>query len=163
MQQRKKYLPLKVKQARLASRALLHYYVRVRKRRPHLAGCNTASHATLLVEESFFTTYYPPRQSATMDVVLEVFDTLLFDRLYANLLPAFPQPQKSYAPDGTYSSMRQAPTAYTYEPASQFLPSFLEPSDFINMSRMPRNDPLRQFISLYTITTYVSNIRPNEM
>lgn len=88
-----------------------------------------------------------------MDVVLEAFDTFLFDRLYASVLPAFPQTFSNQAkvPNATYSSARQRPTSYNYEPASQYL-SF-EPSDFAYMSQWPRNNMYRQAISLYLITT----------
>ena len=94
-----------------------------------------------------------------MDIVLEVFDTFLFDRLYAELLPAFPSHQFAklqHPPSSTFSSVRQSPTAYQYEPASAFL-SF-EPSDFAYMSRWPRNNICRQAISLYAITAYVASV-----
>ena len=89
-----------------------------------------------------------------MDVVLEAFDTFLFDRLYATFLPAFPNHvvAPKLAADGTYSSMRQLPTgpAYNFEPASQLF-SF-EPSDAAYMSQLPRNNIYRQLLSLYIIT-----------
>lgn len=89
-----------------------------------------------------------------MDFVLECFDSVLFDRMYAHLLPAFPQLEKPQTPDATYSSMRQMPTGYTYEASSHFLPTFLGPSDFTYMSQWPRSNPWRQAISLYIITSY---------
>jgi len=104
-----------------------------------------------------------------MDVVLEVFDQYLGDRVWAYLLPAFPLaqsvllPSKSdlLQPNGTYSSMRQAATgvssAYTYHPASQYM-SF-EPSDFAYMSQWDRNNIWRQAASLFTLTLYVSSLR----
>ncbi len=86
-----------------------------------------------------------------MDVVLEIFDTFIFDRLYAKLLPAFPPPAlQTNTANATFSSIRQAPIGYVYEHASQFLK--LEPSDFAYMSRWSRNNIYRQALSLYLIT-----------
>ncbi|TKA72268.1 Delta(7)-sterol 5(6)-desaturase, partial [Cryomyces minteri] len=94
-----------------------------------------------------------------MDVVLEVFDTFLFDRLYAAVLPASPATaayrglqNTKFLPNATWSSMREAGTAaaYKYQPASQYF-SF-EPSDLAYMSRWPRDDMWRQALSLYLIT-----------
>jgi len=42
------------------------------------------------------------------------------------------------------------PTAYSYEPASQFM-SF-EPSDFAYMSQWPRDNIYRQAFNLFLIT-----------
>lgn len=90
-----------------------------------------------------------------MDVVLDVFDTLAFDRIYASLLPVVSRPVEIFTQNGTYTSMQQLPIPYEYVPASKWLPYVLEPSELINMSRMLRNDPVRQAISLYIITAYV--------
>ncbi|KAL9117153.1 MAG: hypothetical protein Q9187_006313 [Circinaria calcarea] len=93
-----------------------------------------------------------------MDVVLEVFDTFLLDRLYAILLPATSPSVASTAvkdavkdaATATFTSMREAPTSY--HAASQFLQ--LEPSDFAYMSAWPRDNACRQTLSLYLITWY---------
>ncbi|KAI9716304.1 MAG: c-5 sterol desaturase [Chrysothrix sp. TS-e1954] len=89
-----------------------------------------------------------------MDVVLEGFDTFLFDRLYATFLPATSNyaPIPKLAADGTYSSMRQMPTrpSYSFRPASELF-SF-QPSDYAFMSQWPRNNVYRQTLSLYIIT-----------
>jgi len=86
-----------------------------------------------------------------MDVVLEIFDTFIFDRLYAKFLPAFPQSAlQTNTANATFASIRQAPTGYVYEPASQLLK--LEPSDFAYMSMWSRNNIYRQATSLYLIT-----------
>lgn len=94
-----------------------------------------------------------------MDVVLEVFDTFFFDRLYATILPSSHAQYAQYAtaqtaPNGTYSSMREVPTPYAstyeYRPASEFL-SF-EPSEYAYMSRWTRDDIYRQLVTLYLIT-----------
>jgi len=103
-----------------------------------------------------------------MDVVLEIFDQYVGDRLWAYMLPAFPGAQSALSPsksdlllpNGTYSSMRQAATgvssAYTYHPASQYMN--LEPSDFAYMSQWNRNNVWRQAASLFAITLYVLNL-----
>lgn len=94
-----------------------------------------------------------------MDVVLEIFDTFTLDRLYATLLPLTPSmlafstiDPLATSPNATWSSMREAatPAAYTFQPASQYL-SF-EPSSYAYMSRWPRDNIFRQFISLFLIT-----------
>jgi len=87
-----------------------------------------------------------------MDVVLEVFDTFIFDRLYAVLLPAssiaFTKNTVKNAATSTFSSMREMPTALNH--ASQFLQ--LEPSPFAYMSAWSRDNIWRQLLSLYLIT-----------
>ena len=87
-----------------------------------------------------------------MDIVLEVIDTFLFDRLYATLLPASSvNAAKAAIKDAatsTFSSVREMPTAY--HAASQFLQ--LEPSQFAYMSAWPRDCIWRQALSLYLIT-----------
>ena len=87
-----------------------------------------------------------------MDVVLEVFDTFLFDWLYAKGLPTSSPPvTKSVIQDAattTFSSMREMPT--TYHAASQFLQ--LKPSHFAYMSSLPRDNMWRQLFSLFLIT-----------
>ncbi|MCJ1227742.1 c-5 sterol desaturase [Toensbergia leucococca] len=86
-----------------------------------------------------------------MDIVLEVFDTFIFDRLYANFLPANLPAISRYVAKGatsTFSSMRELPTAY--HPATQFLQ--LEPSQYAYMSAFTRDNIWRQALSLYLIT-----------
>jgi len=88
-------------------------------------------------------------------VVLEVVDTFLFDRIYATLLPASPAVIAANlaakdAPTSTFSSMREGPTPFHFQPASQLL-SF-EPGPYAYMSSWPRDDAWRQAISLYLIT-----------
>ncbi|KAF2114950.1 hypothetical protein BDV96DRAFT_646813 [Lophiotrema nucula] len=87
-----------------------------------------------------------------MDIVLELFDTFLFDPIYATLLPAHSPTPKANA---TYSSLREQPTGFQpvgwqYAPASDYI-SF-KPSHYAYESRLPRDDWLRQFITLYLIT-----------
>lgn len=94
-----------------------------------------------------------------MDVVLEIFDTFLFDRLYAMALPASKATYLNnmlkdvVVPSPTFSSMREAPTAIHH--ASQFLS--LQPGPYAYMSALPRDSAWRQGISLYLITWYVDS------
>ena len=90
-----------------------------------------------------------------MDVVLEVFDTFLLDRLYATIWPAFELSlaneivgDRHHTP--TFSSVREVPTPI--HPASQFLS--LEPSPYAYLSKMPRDNIYRQGLSLFIITWY---------
>jgi len=89
---------------------------------------------------------------ALMDVVLEVFDTFLFDKLYAAALPAVPSfSAQKLAPNATFANVGRLPAVtYSYEPASRFM-SF-EPSEFAYMSQWSRNNVFRQGVSLFLIT-----------
>lgn len=90
-----------------------------------------------------------------MDIVLEVFDTFLFDRFWSTLYPAstFHYP-KNLPTDATttFSSMRELPTAI--HSSTQFFQ--LAPSRYAYMSEWPRDNIWRQFFSLYLITWYAS-------
>lgn len=86
-----------------------------------------------------------------MDIVLEVFDTFLFDRLYATALPASIVSyggQTSGHATSTFSSMRELPTSV--HPSTQLWK--LEPSEYAFMSSWPRDSVWRQTLSLYLIT-----------
>ena len=88
-----------------------------------------------------------------MDVVLEIFDTFLFDRLYAAVLPASrPSSSHPVAKDATatFSSMRELPTAIAR--TNQLFQ--LEPSKYAYMSHWERDNVWRQGISLYIVTWY---------
>jgi len=83
-----------------------------------------------------------------MDVVLEGFDTYLFDRIYAQWFPA------SNATITTNSGDWKAQAAnhsdYQFYPASNYL-SF-PPSSWIHRSSWPRDNIWRQTLSLHLIT-----------
>lgn len=101
-----------------------------------------------------------------MDFVLEIFDTLAFDRLYANLLPISPAVStfdpistiaaswKGYAEwNATYTQPiggEFARSGWQFEPASSFF--HIEPSEYAYMSRWDRDNVYRQFVSLYIVT-----------
>ncbi|KAL1608378.1 c-5 sterol desaturase [Paraconiothyrium brasiliense] len=90
-----------------------------------------------------------------MDLVLEGFDSFLFDPIYATLLPA---KTPGLSPNATFSSLREVPTAasyaaqnnWQYEPASQYL-SFT-PGKYAYMSEWARDDWRRQLVTLFLIT-----------
>lgn len=93
-----------------------------------------------------------------MDIVLEVFDTFLGDRIYAALLPASLSSSTTFLAgkddaNSTLSFFGDA-QSYVYEPASTYL--YLEPSKYAYMSAWPRDNIYRQTISLYFITWYVA-------
>jgi lathosterol oxidase len=94
-----------------------------------------------------------------MDIVLEIFDTLLFDRMYSAILPAsstspFLQAAKHNA-SSTFSSLREGATItpqhkWLYEPASQIIS--LQPTKWAYSSAWPRDSVARQATSLFLIT-----------
>ncbi|KAK5001238.1 c-5 sterol desaturase [Elasticomyces elasticus] len=93
-----------------------------------------------------------------MDVVLELFDTFLLDRLYASAFPITPSAAVYHAfdlaqsPNRTWSGLQEAGVGsmYKYQPASSYL-SF-QPSAWAHMSQWPRDNAWRQLLSLYMIT-----------
>lgn len=101
-----------------------------------------------------------------MDVVLEVFDTFLFDRIYANALPISPSVStfdpvstlaaslKSFASnESAFNFSQEAPlarSAWQWEPSNSYFS--LQPSEFAYMSRWDRDNIYRQFLSFYIIT-----------
>ncbi|KAF2490470.1 hypothetical protein BU16DRAFT_494513 [Lophium mytilinum] len=89
-----------------------------------------------------------------MDLVLELFDTFLFDPIYATVFPAS-SAFSGLKGNATLSSIREAATGipaavWQYEPASEYL-SFT-PGKYAYMSELPRDDWRRQLLSLFIIT-----------
>lgn len=106
--------------------------------------------------------------SLAMDVVLELFDTYVFDRLYATVLP-IRSSVSSFNPISTISASFKgydanatfdpsviladgnlARSGWQFEPASQFF-SF-QPSEYAWQSRWDRDNIYRQAVSFYLIT-----------
>lgn len=102
-----------------------------------------------------------------MDVVLELADTYMFDRLYANLLPiqsaftaldpistltaGFKSLDNSTSfNDASQAAAAVAQSSWQFEPASQYFS--VQPSEYAWMSRWDRDNLWRQFISFYIIT-----------
>lgn len=88
-----------------------------------------------------------------MDVVLELADTFVFDRVWATLLPAKTALTHHNA-SATFSSMREGATLvpqqkWAWEPATQYF-SF-PPTDYAWMSQWARDNTSRQFIELFLI------------
>jgi lathosterol oxidase len=87
-----------------------------------------------------------------MDVILEAFDTFVADHVYAYLLPVQPAPYDFPKTSATNSSVPVL-NSWTYKPATQFVQ--FTPSQAAYMSSWPRDNPLRQFMTLFSITWYV--------
>lgn len=92
-----------------------------------------------------------------MDVILEIWDLLIGDRLYAAALPATLKSSPSLSTliqdaNNTLSLFGDA-RSYTYEPATTYL--YLEPSKYAYLSMWPRDNVYRQASSLFLITWYV--------
>jgi lathosterol oxidase len=88
-----------------------------------------------------------------MDVILEIFDTFLFDRLYAEALPASP-PYSITVGDGVNAANVSLgkTVGYIYTPSTSYFT--LEPSKYAYMSSWPRDYVYRQGFTLYLITWY---------
>ncbi len=90
-----------------------------------------------------------------MDIVLQIFDTFLFDRFYTAVYPAssmFYTENAVKQATATFSSMREMPTIV--HPTTQFF--HLAPSQYAYMSQWPRDNIWRQFLTLYLITWYAT-------
>lgn len=87
-----------------------------------------------------------------MDIVLELWDTFLGDRLYSTVLPS------SLASNAAATSppyaLWGASKPFVYEPATMWI--YLEPSQYAYMSAWPRNNIYRQFLSFFLIVWYVA-------
>ena len=101
--------------------------------------------------------------SPAMDVVLEIFDSFLFDAIYATVLPAdSTSPVSRYVKSvatATWSSIREGstdwpyqPQEWSYEPATRFFS--IQPSHWAYESSLPRDNPYRQLLTLFLITLY---------
>lgn len=82
-----------------------------------------------------------------MDVVLEVLDTFVGDYLYATLHPARPAPYDYPNPPSNETVAGQVFSAWTYQPSTYLFS--LTPSKYAYQSAWPRDNILRQSISLY--------------
>ncbi|KAK3676444.1 c-5 sterol desaturase [Recurvomyces mirabilis] len=108
-----------------------------------------------------------------MDVVLELADTFLFDRLWANLLPINPAVAnfdpistitagfKGFDYNATYNAASSAAlagdaslarSAWSFQPSSEWFS--VQPSEFAWMSRWDRDNVWRQMLTLYVITWF---------
>lgn len=89
-----------------------------------------------------------------MDIILELWDTFIGDRLYSTLLPASLSSSVSlpaFVNAAANTSMALfGPEPYVYEQATQMI--YLEPSKYAYLSAWPRNNVYRQFTSFFLIT-----------
>lgn len=92
--------------------------------------------------------------SSIMDIILELWDTFIGDRLYSTLLPASLSSSVSlpaFVNAAANTSMALfGPEPYVYEQATQMI--YLEPSKYAYLSAWPRNNVYRQFTSFFLIT-----------
>lgn len=91
-----------------------------------------------------------------MDIILELWDTFIGDRLYAAALPAslsssISLPGFANAANSTMA-LFGSPEPFVYEQATQMI--YLEPSKYAYLSAWPRNNVYRQFTSFFLITWY---------
>lgn len=94
-----------------------------------------------------------------MDIVLELFDTVAFDYLYAATLPVKSTAQLVSSLPASGLNATQATQAghngYVYNPASVYLQ--MEPSKYAYLSAVTRDNPYRQGFTLFLITWYAKN------
>ena len=83
-----------------------------------------------------------------MDIVLSVFDTAFFDRIYATALP-----RTDLAGNATAPFYGQKPIEL--DPVSEQFG--WQPSEYAYASQLGRDDSIRQLLSLFLITWYVRN------
>ena len=110
-----------------------------------------------------------------MDFVLEIFDSVMFDRMYANLLPrasafsAFDPIStitagkgfdNSTSFDSATAGVDVLRSTWQFEPASKYMS--VQPSEYAYMSRWDRDNVWRQTISLYILTWYVAESLQHE-
>ena len=91
-----------------------------------------------------------------MDVILELFDVFVGDRMYAAALPASLTESPNWATliddyNNTLSLFGNAQT-FVYKPATAYL--YMEPSKYAYLSVWPRDNIFRQALSLFLITWY---------
>ncbi|KAJ5658043.1 uncharacterized protein N7484_001692 [Penicillium longicatenatum] len=89
-----------------------------------------------------------------MDIILELWDTFIGDRMYSALLPnsiasSVSLPGFVNAANSSLSLFGAA-EPFIYEPATQLI--HLEPSKYAYLSAWPRNNMYRQFTSFFLIT-----------
>lgn len=85
-----------------------------------------------------------------MDIILEVWDTFVADHLYAAVLPAKSAPLDFPEHGFSNGSVPQSFSTWQFEPATQYWT--LEPFPAAYMTSVPRDNAIRQFLSLYAIT-----------
>ena len=102
-----------------------------------------------------------------MDIILEIVDTLVLDRVYATLFPAstsqFFRHKLNNATTSTFSSLREGATpapqyTYIFEPASRLVS--LNPTEWAYKSSLPRDNVIRQGFSLFAIVWFAYNYIP---
>ncbi|KAK2007027.1 hypothetical protein LZ32DRAFT_663160 [Colletotrichum eremochloae] len=88
------------------------------------------------------------KSRVVMDVVLEIIDTFIGDKLHDTLLPAHATPYDF--PNYTVNATALPLSIWKYKPSTYMFS--LEPSEAAYMSAWPRDNIFRQFTSLFLIT-----------
>ncbi len=100
-----------------------------------------------------------------MDIALEIWDTVIGDRLYSALLPASLSSSLSAPGFPTTAnstlSLFGATEPFVYEPATKLI--YLEPSKYAYLSAWPRNNIYRQFSSFFLIVWYAVVHHPSSL
>lgn len=99
----------------------------------------------------------PSTVTPAMDIILELWDTFVGDRLYSAILPtslssSVALPAFVNAASNTSLALFGADKPFVYEPATHLI--HLEPSKYAYLSAWPRNNIYRQFTSFFLITWY---------
>lgn len=84
-----------------------------------------------------------------MDIVLELTDTFIADYVYAYFHPSRPAPY-DFPHAAKANASVPAFSAWSYHPATKFFS--VEPSPAAYLSAWPRDNPIRQVITLFFIT-----------
>lgn len=96
-----------------------------------------------------------------MDLVLEVLDTVVFDRFYATLWPLNDGGVFSSTNGTSYSSITESPALinnFHFKPSTQYFQ--VPPSKWAYLTTWERYNPWRQMLSLYLITLYANPSPP---
>jgi lathosterol oxidase len=84
-----------------------------------------------------------------MDVVLEIVDRFVLDRLYATVYPLSAERLSMVLDSGFNGTLVNAHPSYTFTPASKYLT--VSPTEYAYLSQWPRDNPIRQAISMFLI------------
>jgi lathosterol oxidase len=84
-----------------------------------------------------------------MDVVIEITDYLLWDRLYATVYPVSQQKLQNALNAGPNATIANVHPGYHFEPASKYVS--ISPGQMAYMSEWARDDPYRQACTLFLV------------
>lgn len=85
-----------------------------------------------------------------MDIVLELIDTVIADRVYAHLFPINSDLNGLANEAVNNASIHRKILSWKWQPATKFFN--IEPTQAAYMSSLSRDDPYRQLVTLYFIS-----------